>query len=104
VAGVSLFVYGTLLNDALVRQLTGRVFPKRSATLDGFERIAPPGDYPYITHRAGARVEGCLLDGVDAASLARFDAYEGDGYVRTTVEVTVGHGARVTCESYVGRR
>ena len=103
-AGVSLFVYGTLLSDALVRKLTGRVFPKRPATLDGFERVEPPGDYSYITRRPGARVEGYLLDGVDAASLARLDAYEGDGYIRTTLEVTVGDGARVACESYVGRR
>ena len=102
-AGVSLFVYGTLLNDELVRQLTGRVFSKRPATLEGFERVEPPGDYPYIARKPGARVAGCLLDGIDAASLARLDAYEGDGYVRTTLEATVGDGERVACESYVGR-
>jgi len=104
VAGVSLFVYGTLLDDEVVRRLTGRVFPKRPATLDGFERVAPPGDYPYIVHRAGSRVAGCLLDGVDAASLARLDAYEGDGYVRTALEATLGDGERIACESYIGRR
>jgi gamma-glutamylcyclotransferase (GGCT)/AIG2-like uncharacterized protein YtfP len=103
VAGVSLFVYGTLLNDDLVRKLTGRVFPKRPATLDGFERVEPPDDYPYITRAADERVEGCLLEGVDPASLARLDAYEGDGYLRTSVEVTVG-SVRVACETYVGRR
>jgi gamma-glutamylcyclotransferase (GGCT)/AIG2-like uncharacterized protein YtfP len=104
VAGVSLFVYGTLLNDDLVRQLTGRIFPKRAARLDGFARVEPPGGYPYITRRPGARVDGCLLEGVDAASLARFDAYEGDGYLRTALEVTVADGGRIACESYVGRR
>ena len=103
-AGISLFVYGTLLNDELVRELTGRVFLKRPATLDGFERVEPPGDYPYITRKPGASVGGCLLDGVDAASLARLDAYEGDGYVRTTLEVTLDDGQRVACEGYVGRR
>jgi gamma-glutamylcyclotransferase (GGCT)/AIG2-like uncharacterized protein YtfP len=104
VAGISLFVYGTLLNDALVHTLTGHVFPKRPATLEGFQRVEPPGDYPYITPKPGARVEGCLLDGVDAASLARFDAYEGDGYVRTALEVTDDTGGSVACESYIGRR
>lgn len=102
-AGTSLFAYGTLLNDALVLKLTGHVFPKRSATLDDFERIAPPGDYPFIAPKRGARVEGWLLDGIDAASLARLDAYEGDGYVRTAVEVVTG-GTRVPCETYVGKR
>jgi gamma-glutamylcyclotransferase (GGCT)/AIG2-like uncharacterized protein YtfP len=103
VAGISLFVYGTLLNDDLVRTLTGQVFSKRPATLDGFARVQPPGDYPYITRAPGARVDGWLLDGVDAASLEKLDTYEGDGYLRTRIEVSVG-GVRVACESYIGRR
>jgi len=103
VAGISLFAYGTLLNDDLVRKLTGRVFQKRPATLEDFERIEPPGDYPYIAPKRGARVDGWLLDGLDAASLRTLDAYEGDGYRRTLVEATTG-GARVRCETYVGRR
>ena len=102
-AGISLFVYGTLLSDDLVRKLTGRVFPKRPATLEDFERIEPPGDYPYVTPKAGARVDGSLLDGIDAASLRKLDAYEGDGYLRAPVEAGVG-GVRVRCETYVGRR
>jgi gamma-glutamylcyclotransferase (GGCT)/AIG2-like uncharacterized protein YtfP len=102
VAGISLFVYGTLLSEDLVRKLTGRLFPKRPATLEGFERIEPPGDYPYIAPKPGARVDGSLLDGIDAASLGKLDAYEGDGYLRTPVEVSAG-GVRVRCETYVGK-
>ena len=102
-AGIALFVYGTLLSDDLVRKLTGRVFPKRPATLEDFERLEPPGDYPYITPKPGARVYGSLLDGIDAASLRKLDAYEGDGYRRTPVEVRAGV-VRVRCETYVGKR
>ena len=101
--GTSLFAYGTLLSDDLVRRLTGRVFPRRPATLQDFERIECPGDYPYITPKPGGRVEGSLLDGLDAASLEKLDAYEGAGYLRTPVEV-VASGVRVGCESYVGKR
>ena len=101
--GISLFVYGTLLSDERVRKLTGHVFPKQPATLRDFERIEPPGEYPYIAPKPGAHVDGWLLDGIDAASLRELDAYEGDGYLRTPVEVSVGE-ARVRCESYVGRR
>jgi gamma-glutamylcyclotransferase (GGCT)/AIG2-like uncharacterized protein YtfP len=103
VAGISLFVYGTLLSDDLVRKLTGRVFPKRPATLEDFERVEPPADYPYITPKTGAHVDGALLDGLDAAALDKLDAYEGDGYARTPVEVVAG-GVRVGCQSYVGKR
>jgi gamma-glutamylcyclotransferase (GGCT)/AIG2-like uncharacterized protein YtfP len=103
VASASLFVYGTLMSEARLYSLTGRRFPRRRARLDGFARILPRGGHPYIVPRLGAHVVGVLLEGVDADSLGRLDAYEDEGrlYHRRPVEVMAA-GRRVACETYVG--
>ena len=101
--GVALFVYGTLMDDARLESVTGQRFARRAARLEGFERVAPARGYPYVVPRAGARVDGHLIENVDAASLRRLDTYEDEGrlYLRRPVEVVVG-GERVACETYVG--
>jgi gamma-glutamylcyclotransferase (GGCT)/AIG2-like uncharacterized protein YtfP len=100
---VSLFVYGTLIDDARLRAVVGRALPRRPATLDGFERVEQQGSYPYVVPRDGASVTGVLLDEVDDAALARLDAYEDEGglYVRREA-VAVADGRRVPCHVYVG--
>jgi gamma-glutamylcyclotransferase (GGCT)/AIG2-like uncharacterized protein YtfP len=102
-ASIDLFVYGTLMREDCLASLTGRRFPRRKAELSGFERIVPPSGYPYITPKAGARVQGFLLLGVDFTSLAVLDNYEEEGhlYHRRRVEVTAG-SLRIPCEVYVG--
>jgi gamma-glutamylcyclotransferase (GGCT)/AIG2-like uncharacterized protein YtfP len=98
-----LFVYGTLTDPAQVQRVTGRDLRRRPAVLDDFVRREPPGAYPWIEPEPGARVDGWLLDGVDADVLAALDAYEDEGrlYHRRPVVVTAG-GRRVACETYVG--
>ena len=101
--GAALFVYGTLLDDAQVEAVTGRRFPRRAARLEGYERIAPPGGYPYVVARPGSAVDGALLESIDVASLRALDRYEDEGrlYVRRGVTVVAG-GERIACETYVG--
>ncbi|HJQ83062.1 MAG TPA: gamma-glutamylcyclotransferase family protein [Candidatus Binatia bacterium] len=101
--GVALFVYGTLMDAGQVLALTGRRFPTRPARLGDFERLAPAGGYPYVVSRAGAHVDGLLLEDVDPASLRALDRYEEEGrlYVRRPVEV-LADGVRLACETYVG--
>ena len=101
--GVALFVYGTLMDDARLESVTGQRFARRAARLEGFERVASARGYPYVVPRAGAHVDGHLIENVDAASLRRLDTYEDEGrlYLRRPVEVVVG-GERVACETYVG--
>ncbi|MDD5557108.1 MAG: gamma-glutamylcyclotransferase [bacterium] len=100
-----LFVYGTLSYDRSTRAITGRIFPKRPGVLDGYARIAPPHGYPYIVPRRGGRVNGYLLDEVDAVHLRLFDRYEaeGDMYRRREVTVRLG-GRRVRAYAYVADR
>lgn len=98
----ALFVYGTLTDDTQVQSLTGRRFPRRPATLEGFARILPARGYAYIVPDPGGSVEGFILEEIDAASLRALDAYEDEGrlYLRRPVIVSVD-GRRVACEAYV---
>jgi len=88
-----LFVYGTLMDDALVRQLTGRHYRKERAVLPGYRKVVPDGGYAYVVPDAGAVVEGFVLLGVDDEALRIFDHYEDEGrlYRRIDVIVTVGN-------------
>jgi len=103
VARTALFVYGTLTSERCVREVTGRSFPRRPARLEGFERLAPPGGYPYIVPKPGGVVEGWLIENIDPPALERLDAYEDEGrlYLRRPVEV-IADGERVSCQTYVG--
>ena len=91
------------MDDARLRSVTAQQFAHRAARLEGFERIAPARGYAYVVRKAGAHVDGHLIEDVDAASLRRLDTYEDEGclYFRRPVEVVVG-GERVACETYVG--
>src|SRR5881628_859989 len=100
--GTALFVYGTLLDEARLEHLTGRRFSRRRAALEGFARAVAAHGHPTIVPQAGGRVEGVLIENVDAASLAALDAYEDEGrlYARRPAEVLVD-GERIGCEVYV---
>ncbi len=101
--GVSrLFVYGTLQDDTLVHRLIGRPLSGQPATLDGFHRIIDPSiGYPVVHQAPGGRVDGTLLDGLDEGALHTLDAYEGDRYRRTVVQVRTGDGQAVEAFVYV---
>jgi len=86
---VDLFVYGTLLDDGLVEQLTGRRFPKRAAQLSGYRKCMPAGQYPYIVPDNDGTVDGTLLCDLTADALRMFDAYEDEGRLYRRIEVTV---------------
>ena len=86
---VDLFVYGTLLDDTVVQQVTGQRFPKRSARLSGFRKFTPDGGYPYIVANEGDAVDGVLLCELDRGALQALDRYEDEGRLYQRVEVTV---------------
>ena len=83
------FVYGTLMDDALVLSLTGRRFRKQAAVLIGYGKRTPAGGYPYVVPGAGEMVEGFVLHSVDAEALHRFDQYEVEGQLYRRTDVTV---------------
>jgi gamma-glutamylcyclotransferase (GGCT)/AIG2-like uncharacterized protein YtfP len=92
---VDLFVYGTLLDDTVVQQITGRVFPKRAARLSGYRKLTPDGGYPYIVADEGGAVDGALLCGLDQDALQAIDGYEDEGRLYRRIEVTITVDARL---------
>ena len=100
---MDLFVYGTLMQPAVVRELTGHTFASRPARLPDYRCILEPGHYPYILPEAGCSVAGLLLLAVDPIALAQLDSYEDEGtlYFRRTVSVVVDDSLHA-CQTYVG--
>lgn len=96
------FVYGTLLDDACVRRVTGRTFPRQPARLAGHRRCWPRDGHPYLAPDPSATVDGDVLDAIDPAALAALDAYEDEGrlYAREAIDVTTGDGTPVRCWVY----
>jgi gamma-glutamylcyclotransferase (GGCT)/AIG2-like uncharacterized protein YtfP len=92
------FVYGTLLLPRIQRRVTGREFEAMPARVHGFARRRVRDEtYPTLVPAApSSNVDGALLGGVDAAALARLDAYEGDAYERISVRALRADGAVVT--------
>ena len=102
---MNLFVYGTLMDDALVARLTGQRFRKEPAALHGYRKVLPAGGYPYIVTDARGVVDGFVLREVGTAALRAFDRYEDEGrlYRRTVVVVNIG-GREEHVWTYVGLR
>lgn len=104
----SLFVYGVLTRPELLFALTRRRWSPVCATLQGYRRtgLALPHWLPLaaVLSDAESHVDGRLLRGVDAASLALLDAFENvhEGlYRREPVEVDLSDGRRVEAQVYL---
>jgi gamma-glutamylcyclotransferase (GGCT)/AIG2-like uncharacterized protein YtfP len=88
---VRLFLYGTLLDPALLRKVAGRAVPLTPATLKGWRRVLLQGTrYPTIRRARGSVGGGLAI--VDRAALARLSAYEGPRYRLTRVVVCTARG------------
>ena len=85
-----LFVYGSLMAEEVLKiLLSGRVPKMTPAVLANYARHPVAGAcFPAIVARAGASVEGRLLDGLSARDLSALDYFEDEEYVRTEVSVS----------------
>lgn len=98
-AAATLFVYGTLLDPAVRRLVTGRRdrCAPAPARIGHWRRIAIAGvSYPILVRRPAGVVRGLMLRGLEPRALARLDAYETDEYVRLPAVVATAAGRRRT--------
>jgi hypothetical protein len=97
-----LFCYGSLEFAAVMRAVTGRSFAHEPARLDGWARLRFRGrTYPGLRRRSWTSTPGTLWRGIDDASAARLDRFEGELYERRALPVRAGAGVTVTAQVYV---
>ncbi|THF60660.1 gamma-glutamylcyclotransferase family protein [Pseudothauera rhizosphaerae] len=98
------FAYGSLMCGDIMTPVAGAAFPAAPAVLHGYARHPVRDEaYPAIVSSPGASVSGLLYRGLDATALQRLDAFEGEMYERSPVEVTLPDGSRVPAQTYVFR-
>lgn len=96
------FAYGSLMCADIMAQVAGRALAGEPASLAGHARHPVAGeDYPGLVADPAGRVDGVLYRGLDAAALARLDAFEGEMYERRAVAVELAGGIRVAAWCYV---
>lgn len=97
-----IFAYGTLAAGAVMQALLGRLPPAAPARLEGYARYRLRGRvYPGIVAEPGAHTEGVVYEGLDSASLALLDRFEGSLYRRESLRVRSAAGIRLAAETYV---
>ena len=97
----TLFVYGTLITDEVMKRVTGRTFQGRKAVLPGFARYRiKEASYPGIVPHADSIVQGKLYFNIDHDSLTRLDDFENDLYVRVKVQVRADDGRTYEAFTY----
>ena len=105
----TIFAYGVLMFEPALDLLTRRKFPMQNAVLHDYQRYvvekANVSRVPVILPEPGAKVEGVLIQDVDARSMAILDDFEDSDmglYLPTTVMVETASGETVEAQLYLG--
>lgn len=89
---IPLFVYGTLLQPAIMQQVTGRMFPALAASLPGYQCYRLRNrTYTGIIEQANARVNGVVYQ-INQRALRLIDLYEDGCYQRQMLKVNTAKG------------
>jgi gamma-glutamylcyclotransferase (GGCT)/AIG2-like uncharacterized protein YtfP len=86
----------------IMHAVTTREFRLKIAIVRGYARFTVKGEsYPGIIPATDAVTEGIVYFDVDESSLERLDAFEGNLYQRTSIQVEMEGGEVINAESYV---
>jgi len=97
-----LFSYGTLCLPEVMGKVAGRRFESSDAILPGYRSFLIRGHvYPGMIHTGESFAPGKLYCDIDAAALARIDAFEGDYYRRETVTPVRKDGTTIEAYAYI---
>ncbi|KAF7088644.1 hypothetical protein CFC21_091729 [Triticum aestivum] len=101
-AAHSVFVYGTLMAEEVVRVLLGRVPPSSPALLPNHQRLSIRGRvYPAILPVDGSKVPGKVWQGITDRELDVLDIFEDEEYVRETVGISLADSADMIAYAYI---
>jgi len=103
-AAMNVFTYGSLMYPQVWDRVVRGRYRNAPALLSGFERRALSGaSYPGAIRNDAARIRGRVYFDVDAADLARLDAFESVDYRREDVVVALAEerGEAVPAQIYV---
>jgi gamma-glutamylcyclotransferase (GGCT)/AIG2-like uncharacterized protein YtfP len=97
----TLFVYGSLIEQACREKIIGREVETAPARIRNYERRR--GRHFYLVRRAGIETAGHLLLGLTAQDFGKLDRYEDVPrlYTREKTSVIADDGTRVVCWMYV---
>ncbi len=96
-----IFTYGSLMFPEVWERVVGSNYRASSATLHGYLRRGVHDEsYPVIVqHGPDSHVDGILYYGISTEDLASLDRFEGEYYVRRSVEVITGREG-ISCEAF----
>jgi gamma-glutamylcyclotransferase (GGCT)/AIG2-like uncharacterized protein YtfP len=97
------FTYGTLMFPEVWQAVVGRSFTTIRGVVRGFAiyRVCDAVYPGIIASDATCVVEGLVYLDVDAASIAKLDAFESDFYERRTIAVACADGCELPADCYV---
>jgi gamma-glutamylcyclotransferase (GGCT)/AIG2-like uncharacterized protein YtfP len=98
----NLFAYGTLMCDDIMRDVSGCLLSRVSGTLKGYSRRRVRGElYPAIIADPDSCIDGVVYREVPTAAWERLDRFEGQMYLRQSVQITVNDGTLLHAETYL---
>ena len=99
-----LFTYGSLMCCDIFERVAACSPYSTDAFLKDYQRKSiQDASFPGITFQTGSAVKGVLYFSLDNESIARLDLFEGDLYVRETVQVKTVDGQPFQAQTYVIR-
>jgi len=100
----NLFVYGTLMCEEIMEEVSGCCLPCIEGALSGFSRRAVKREqYPAIFPDDQGVVAGIIYMNVPPPAFERLDRFEGEQYERRSVQVEFDYGSLIPAETYVIR-
>ena len=98
----NLFTYGSLMFPEVWTRVVAGDYRSVRARANGHARFEVRDQtYPGMVAEAGSSVEGVLYLGVDDADLTRLDRFEGDDYVRASIELACADGVARGAQTYL---
>jgi len=98
---INLFVYGSLMYEAVWQQITHQKFEALDAVIHGYCCLGVQNhSYPGLV-KGKQSIEGKLFLNISPSILFRLDEYEGDYYERISVDSTTTQQQRYKADVYL---